>query len=192
MYIVQDQANPGNEGRVMLFKFGSKIMDIISSALNPKFQDEQSLNAFDPWTGANFKLKIVKKDNQTNYDKSSFDAPSKLGSDAEIEKIYEKIIDISEFVDPKNFKSYDALQEAFHKVENGPARTSARSGDDNDDDDAEDSGAHPAPENPLPSRGHKATPTTPKPKAAEKVAEKVSADLESEEDVMDFFKTLAD
>ena len=37
-------------------------------------------------------------------------------NDAELEAIYNKMYDLSEFIDPKNFKSYDELKARFEKV----------------------------------------------------------------------------
>ena len=46
--------------------------------MNPEFQDEQEINPFDFWDGANFKLKIRKVEGYRNYDKSEFASPSAL------------------------------------------------------------------------------------------------------------------
>ena len=73
IYVVQDKANPQNEGRVFLYKFGKKIFDKIMEAMQPEFEDETPINPFDFWQGANFKLKIVRKDGYWNFDKSEFD-----------------------------------------------------------------------------------------------------------------------
>ena len=56
--IVSDPSNKDNEGQIKLFKFGKKIFDKISEAMNPEFPDEKPINPFDFWEGANFKLKI--------------------------------------------------------------------------------------------------------------------------------------
>jgi hypothetical protein len=73
IYVVKDPTNPQNEGKVFLFKYGKKIFDKIMEAMQPEFEDESPINPFDFWQGANFKLKIVKKDGYWNYDKSEFD-----------------------------------------------------------------------------------------------------------------------
>ncbi len=36
-----------NEGKVFLFRYGKKIFDKISEAMNPQFEDEQAVNPFD-------------------------------------------------------------------------------------------------------------------------------------------------
>ena len=81
IYVVKDPANPANEGRVFLYKFGKKVFDKITAAMQPEFDDEEPINPFDFWKGANFKLKLVKKDGYWNYDKSEFASPSILLDD---------------------------------------------------------------------------------------------------------------
>ncbi len=112
IYVVRDPANPDNEGKVFLYKFGKKIFDKIMAAMQPEFDDEQPINPFDFWTGANFKLKLVKKDGYWNYDKSEFASPSALldGDDDELETIYKSLSNLNDFTDPKEFKSYDELK----------------------------------------------------------------------------------
>ena len=73
---VSDPKHPENEGKVFLFKFGKKIFDKITEAMQPAFEDEKPINPFDFWKGANFKLKIRKVDGYWNYDKSEFEAVS--------------------------------------------------------------------------------------------------------------------
>ena len=112
IYVVRDPANPDNEGKVFLYKFGKKIYDKILAAMQPEFEDETPINPFDFWTGANFKLKLVKKDGYWNYDKSEFASPSALldGDDDELERIYKSLSNLNDFTDPKEFKSYDDLK----------------------------------------------------------------------------------
>jgi len=112
IYVVRDPANPDNEGKVFLYKFGKKIYDKILAAMQPEFEDETPINPFDFWTGANFKLKLVKKDGYWNYDKSEFASPSALldGDDDELERIYKSLNNLNDFTDAKEFKSYDDLK----------------------------------------------------------------------------------
>ena len=81
IYVVQDKANPENEGRVFLYKYGKKIFDKIMEAMQPEFEDEQPINPFDFWQGANFKLKIKKVAGYWNYDSSEFDSVAPLLDD---------------------------------------------------------------------------------------------------------------
>ena len=111
IYVVKDPANPDNEGRVFLYKFGKKIFDKIMASMQPEFDDEEPINPFDFWKGANFKLKLVKKDGYWNYDKSEF-APSSalLEDDDELETIYKSLNNLNDFVAPSEFKSYEDLK----------------------------------------------------------------------------------
>lgn len=115
--IITDPKNPENEGQIRLFKFGKKIFDKITLAMNPQYQDEKPMNPFDLWNGANFKIKIRQVEGYRNYDLSSFDNPSALSSDdAELEKIWKSEYSLKEFTDPKNFKSYDELKSKLNAV----------------------------------------------------------------------------
>lgn len=117
IYIVKDPAHPENEGKVFLFKYGKKIFEKLNAAMNPEFEDEKPMNPFDLWEGANFKLKIRNVEGYRNYDKSEFDTPGPLtDSDEDLEKVWKKEHPLSEFVDPKNFKSYDELKDKLNRV----------------------------------------------------------------------------
>ena len=117
VYIVSDPKHPENEGKVKLFRFGKKIFDKITEAMNPQFEDESPINPFDMWKGANFKLKIRKVEGYQNYDKSEFDSPAALlDDDAELEKIWKSEFSLNELTAGKEFKSYDELKSRLDKV----------------------------------------------------------------------------
>ena len=117
IYVVSDPANPQNEGKVFLYKFGKKIFDKCMEAMQPAFQDETPLNPFDFWEGANFKLKLRKVDGFWNYDKSEFGAPEPLfDNDESIEEVWNKQYPLSEFSATTNFKSYDELKTRLDNV----------------------------------------------------------------------------
>ena len=124
VYVVSDPKHPENEGQVKLYKFGKKIFDKITEAMQPAFEDEQAINPFDFWKGANFKLKIRKVDGYWNYDKSEFEGVTPLKeSDDEIKAIWEKQYPLKPFVDPSNFKTYDELKEKLNRVITGTQST---------------------------------------------------------------------
>ena len=115
--IVSDPKHPENEGQIKLYKFGKKIFDKISEAMNPEFADETPLNPFDFWAGANFKIKIRQVEGYRNYDKSEFDKPSPLSDDdSKLETLWKKEYSLKEFVDQSQFKSYDVLKAKLDKV----------------------------------------------------------------------------
>jgi hypothetical protein len=115
--VVSDPKHPENEGQIKLYKYGKKIFDKISEAMNPEFADETPLNPFDFWEGANFKIKIRQVEGYRNYDKSEFDSPSQVdGDDAALEALWKKEYSLKEFLEPKQFKSYDTLKAKLDKV----------------------------------------------------------------------------
>jgi len=118
IYVVSDPANPGNEGKVFLYKFGKKIFDKIQAAMQPEFQDETPINPFDLWQGANFKLKLKKVAGYWNYDSSDFAPPCTLEdmTDDELEKVWRSQYPLNEFMDAKNFKSYEELESRLNVV----------------------------------------------------------------------------
>jgi hypothetical protein len=110
-------ANPENEGRVFLYKFGKKIFDKITAAMQPEFEDEEAIDPFDFWQGANFKLKAKNVAGYRNYDSSEFARQDSLLEDDEaMEAIWKKEYSLEEFVAPDQFKSYDELKKRLDYV----------------------------------------------------------------------------
>jgi hypothetical protein len=117
IYVVKDPANPDNEGRVFLYKFGKKIFDKVMSSMQPEFEDEEPINPFDFWQGADFKIKIKKVAGYWNYDSSEFARQAALLDDDDaMEAIWKKEYSLAELVDPSQFKSYDELKTRLNYV----------------------------------------------------------------------------
>jgi hypothetical protein len=130
VYVVKDPVNPHNEGKVFLFKYGKKIFDKIMEAMQPEFEDETPINPFDFWQGANFKLKIVKKDGYWNYDKSEFGSIEPLLDDDDaLETLWKKEYSLIAITAPDQFKSYEELERRMNMVlglkTSSPARSRA-------------------------------------------------------------------
>lgn len=170
IYVVTDSANPQNEGKVFLYKYGKKIFDKLNEAMNPQFDDESPMNPFDLWEGANFKLKIRNVEGYRNYDKSEFEASAPLGDDDSVlEGIWKSEYSLSEFINPSNFKTYDELQAKLNRVlglEGAAPKTTA---------------AAPVEEAPAPVVSKE---------AAAPVAQEAPVDSDDEES-LEFFKKLA-
>lgn len=151
--VIKDSANPENEGKVFLYQFGKKIFDKLNDLMNPSFEDENPVNPFDFWEGANFRLKIRQFEGYPNYDKSEFDAPSPLfEDDDEIEAVWKQQHSLQELLDPKNFKSYSELKAKLYRVlglgeDAGPSAPSAY----DDEDDGLDVSASMPSSSPAPS-----------------------------------------
>jgi len=117
IYVVKDPAHPENEGKVFMYSFGKKIFDKLNDQMNPTFEDEEPVNPFDLWEGANFRLKIRQFEGYPNYDKSEFDAPTPLSDDDEaMETVWNQQHSLQQLVEPTNFKSYDELKTKLFRV----------------------------------------------------------------------------
>jgi hypothetical protein len=137
IYVVQDKANPQNEGKVFLYKFGKKIFDKVMEAMQPEFEDETPINPFDFWQGANFKLKIKKVAGYWNYDSSEFGSIEPLLDDDDaLEALWNKEYSLTALTASDQFKSYEQLQNRLQMVlgqKRAPARIDEEvDGEDND------------------------------------------------------------
>ena len=117
IYVVKDPANPENEGKVFLYKYGKKIFDKLTAAMQPEFEDEEAIDPFDFWQGANFKLKAKNVAGYRNYDSSEFTAVTPLLDDDDaLEAVWKKENSLKEFIDADQFKSYDDLKKRLEYV----------------------------------------------------------------------------
>tara|TARA_B100001939_G_scaffold235612_2_gene203169 strand:- start:2494 stop:3447 length:954 start_codon:yes stop_codon:yes gene_type:complete len=123
IYVVKDPTNPENEGKVFLYKFGKKIFDKITAAMQPEFEDETAIDPFDFWQGANFKLKAKNVAGYRNYDSSEFAAASPLLEDDDaLETLWKKQYSLAEFTKKDQFKSYADLETRLNAVINPSAQ----------------------------------------------------------------------
>tara|TARA_B100001079_G_scaffold259266_1_gene258271 strand:+ start:172 stop:1080 length:909 start_codon:yes stop_codon:yes gene_type:complete len=119
IYVVKDPANPHNEGGVFLFKFGKKIFDKITAAMQPEYEDETAIDPFDFWQGANFKMKIKNVAGYRNYDSSEFGSVEPLlEDDAALEALWKKEYSLEDFTKPTEFKAYADLEKRMNSVLN--------------------------------------------------------------------------
>ena len=116
--VLKDPGAPENEGKVFLYKYGVKIFNKIQEAMQPEFDDEDPINPFDYWAGANFKLKVRKVGGYINYDKSEFESPSEVlgGDDGKLEELWKTQHSLQAFVAPDQFKTYDELKKKLQEV----------------------------------------------------------------------------
>lgn len=178
IYIVKDPAHPSNEGKVFLFKYGKKIFDKINDLINPQFEDEKPINPFDLWEGATFRLKIRMVEGYRNYDKSEFEAAAPLSEDDDmLERVYKQTHSLQQFLDPKNFKTYEELEKKLNKTL-GRNSTSASAPSRNALDTMEDELPEAAP--------------TPKKEAAKPEIESTPWKTDDEDDDFAFLKRLAE
>ena len=123
--VIKDSTNPENEGKVFLCKYGKKIFDKITEKLDPTPEQIEAakleglevtkFNPFSFWDGANFNLRARKVEGYRNYDKSDFSAQAPVSKDdAAIEKLWKASYSLKEFLDPKNFKTYEQLDKRLN------------------------------------------------------------------------------
>ena len=184
IYVVKDPTNPQNEGGVFLYKFGKKIFDKVMEAMQPEFEDETPINPFDFWQGANFKLKIVKKDGYWNYDKSEFDAVSPLLEDDDaLEALWKKQYSLAAVTAADQFKSYDDLKKRLDYVL-GHKKSTRRADEelfDEDNSRGTVSADYPSSKPDFASR-----------KAEQTVTAAVSSSSSDEDDALSYFQKLAE
>lgn len=120
--VINDTANPDNNGKVFLYRYGKKIFDKIIAKQNPTFEDEKPLYVWDVFDGANFKMKVktIKENDREwpNYDDSEWATPSPIsgGDEEKILEVVNSMYDLNEFKDPSKFKTYDELKAIFDSV----------------------------------------------------------------------------
>ena len=181
IYVVQDKANPENEGKVFLYKFGKNIFDKIMEAMQPEYEDETAINPFDFWAGANFKLKLKKVAGYWNYDSSEFAAPAPLLDDDDaLEALWKKQYSLAELVASDQFKSYDQLQNRLQMVLG--RKSSNRPLDEETDNEDNDRGSY-APD--FSSRRAEET-------VAAATKPSVESASEDEDDALSYFQKLAE
>ena len=114
--VIKDSGNPENDGKVMRYKFGQKIFDKIIGAAKPdEMTGEDPINAFDPYEGADFLLKMTKANDQYNYDQSKFTSKKELfsGDEDKIQEVLDQCFDVNEEIDSSKFKSPEDLKKKF-------------------------------------------------------------------------------
>ena len=110
--VVKDPGAPANEGKVFLFNYGVKLYQKLQEKFQPEDASDEVLDPFDPYEGANFKLKQKQVAGFANYDDSAFEGPSQIagGDDDAIEVIMNGTHELKPLVAQSEFKSYADLK----------------------------------------------------------------------------------
>jgi len=175
--VIKDPANPENEGKVHLFKFGKAIFNMIHDMAEPQKnlleEDNEPVDIFDLAEGANFKFIIRDKDGRADYSKSSFEKPSPCPEFDE-----DSQIPLFPLIDKKLFKDYDELKKLYDKVKNKKIKyTSAEEAVENIE---------------TPSSLSKEESKEKDKKSTSKPIENAPVDNDDEDENMEYFKNLAD
>lgn len=178
--VIKDGNNPENEGKVKLFRYGPKIHDKIKAIIEPsEVSGDASSDPCDFWSGRDFRLEIRTVDDYPNYDLARFTDPKPIAdknnkpySEDEIDAIWSDSFSLLEFLDPKNFKSYDELKKRFDWVEGRIDSLSDKGGSSRQPEERQ------APKEKAPAQKAEVQ-SQPKEKAPEPVAEDTDIDLDA-------------
>lgn len=126
--VLVDVVTPENNGKVFLVEIDNKMFKKIMAKVSPPEAEVAAgvaspCNVFDFATGANFRYggSVATQEGDKgkyqyiNYDNSSFDAPSALPANL-IEIAKRDAFDLTGFIAPDQFKSYDDLEKRFNQV----------------------------------------------------------------------------
>jgi hypothetical protein len=107
--IVKDPNNRELEGKIMLFKFGRKLNDMIEAQLKPDFGDP--VNPYDLFNGKLFSVQVRKVGEWNNYDLCSF-VGDRTPIEIEGQKMEKTKEDMEKIIDylktgPQNLESFD-------------------------------------------------------------------------------------
>ena len=175
--VVSDPKHPENEGKVMLFKYGKKIFDMIMNKARPTFEDEKPVNVFDLFEGANFKIRMRTVESYPNYDQSAFAESTPVApSDEAIVTVANKQVKLGEFLEAKNFKSYEELKAKLDSVLSGDGQVPT---------------AEQLTNEPLSVAEPKSFPSAPPPTVGGMTITK-APEINEDDDVMSFFQKIAD
>ena len=175
--VVSDPKHPENEGKVMLFKYGKKIFDMIMNKARPTFEDEKPVNVFDLFEGANFKIRMRTVESYPNYDQSAFAESTPVApSDEAIVTVANKQVKLGEFIEAKNFKSYEELKTKLDSVLSGDGQVPT---------------AEQLTNEPLSVAEPKSFPSAPPPNVGGMTITK-APEINEDDDVMSFFQKIAD
>lgn len=58
--VISDSGNPENNGKIKLYKFGSTVFDYLYTAIFPEYEDDESIDVFNPEGGKVFRLMCKK------------------------------------------------------------------------------------------------------------------------------------
>jgi hypothetical protein len=166
-------------------------------AMQPEFEDETPINPFDFWQGANFKLKLVKKDGYWNYDKSEFDRVAPLLDDDDaLEALWKKEYSLAAVTAPDQFKSYEDLEKRLKYVlgQKGAAKNQVSEQEEEYDRYAQRDTVESRIQNELDESYARSKAAPPVPETLKKELNNLSSgsDDEDEDDALSYFQKLAD
>lgn len=127
--VIQDDANPENEGKVMLFKFSEGIKKVIDKASNPDFPTDPVIaDPFCMYEGAVLSLEmvgskrkwkgrdVITPDFQNSKMTWGESGPLHDGDEEKIAETWKQCYSLYEFLKPSLMKDFDTLADRLRKV----------------------------------------------------------------------------
>jgi len=139
VYVVKDNENPENEGKVKILRFGRQLHKIIMEAIEGDDADEFGERIFDlTESGCNLRIKVEEQGGFPTYVSSRFASPSKItGVDADsVGTIYDQVYDLENVFPVKSYEELETmLNEHYYGAQDKPSTETSSKIEDDDDDD---------------------------------------------------------
>ena len=121
IYVVDDKNAPENNGKVMKAKLSPSIWKFVEDKLSPQFEDEDAINVFCPWEGANLRIRAFNGTNgMRTYEKTVWQTPGPLFKDDDkLEEVFSNVKGLVDETDPNSkhySKSYAELNQKLEEV----------------------------------------------------------------------------
>ena len=114
VYIINDDVNKNNVGKIKVFKYGKKLRAKLDRYLNP--EGGSKVDIFNFYTGYNFDLKITRQGNFNDYDSAGFEIQPTMiplegmtGDDSDRD-ILSKFMESAPNLDEYRYKAWDEAQ----------------------------------------------------------------------------------
>jgi hypothetical protein len=113
VYVIDDPANPENNGTVKILNMGPQLKTIVDAAMTGEDADEFGAAIFDlSKDGCDFKIKAEEQGIYTTYKSSRFSSKTKLDlTDKEIDEVYASVHDLTQVYPVKTVEELQALLE---------------------------------------------------------------------------------
>ncbi len=114
VYVIDDPANPDNNGKVKILRYGKQLQKIITEAIEGEDAEEFGPRIFDLGEeGVNFKIKVEQQGDFPTYVSSRFTTAGKIDvSEDKQKEIYDSAFDLTEVFTQK---SYDELKDMLNE-----------------------------------------------------------------------------
>lgn len=109
----------GDNGKIVKYRFGAQIFAKIKNAMSPEFDDDEIIFPFSlDEKGADFNIRQKMKERYPNFEDSKFLEKKALKEVDTLKEALEvtDLADLSEYLNPETFKSYDELKALLKSI----------------------------------------------------------------------------